>query len=89
MLQCKPLTIEDKQKLNAFFMSENGDMFVQLLKDMYESKLELAQIVYLKVESPNEQIAANVNQARGVKDVIDFIECVKREISEREKTKGT
>jgi hypothetical protein len=68
-----------------FFESEEGELFRQLLKDMQEERFDLAQTAYLKLQMPNEQIAANVNQAGGIKAVIDFIDSIEAEVKEHKK----
>ena len=81
-----PITLDDKKRLYAFFFeSEEGELFRKLLKDMQEERLDIAQSAYLKLQMPNEQIAANVNQAGGIKAVIDFIDSINIEVKENKK----
>lgn len=81
----EPITIEDKKRLVAMFQSEEGQLFIRLLKEMHESHLDLAQGMYLKVLQPNEQICAQVNQAAGLKELIGFIEATEQEVKEVKK----
>jgi len=82
----EPLRYEDKKRLHPFFFeTEEGELFRQLLKDMQEERLNIAQTAYLKLQMPNEQIVANVNQAGGIKAVIDFIDSIDAEVKERKK----
>lgn len=87
----EPITLEDKKRLNAMLKTEEGELFIKLLKDMHEAHLDLAQGMYLKVVNPSEQVVAQVNQAAGVKEVLDFIEATKAEVEEakKEEEKGT
>ena len=81
-----PITLDDKKRLYAFFFeSEEGELFRKLLKDMQEERLNIAQSAYLKLQMPNEQIAVNVNQAGGIKAVIDFIDSINIEVKENKK----
>lgn len=79
------LSVNDKKKLNALFCSEDGEMFIKTIREMYENHLSLAQTMYLKLENPNEQIAVQVNQATGIKEILDFVDTVKREVKERKR----
>ena len=80
------LTYEDKKRLHSFFFeSEDGKLFRQLLEDMRSEALETAESVYLKLQCPNEQIAANVGRASGIKSVIDFINSTDAEVKEHKK----
>ena len=81
----KPITIEDKKRLVAMFQSEEGQLFIRLLKEMHESHLDLAQGVSREVWHPNEQIAAQVNQAAGLKEILSFIEATEQEVKEVKK----
>ena len=81
----EPITIEDKKRLVSMFDTEEGKLFIKLLKDMQEAHLDLAQGLYLKVITPNEQVCANVNQAAGIKEVIGFIEATQSEVKEVKK----
>lgn len=82
----EPLSYTDKKGMYTFFFeSEEGELFRQLLKDMQEERLNLAQSAYLKLQMPNEQIVANVNQAGGIKAVIDFIDSIEVEVKEHKK----
>ena len=81
-----PITLDDKKRLYAFFFeSEEGELFRKILRDMQEERLDIAQSAYLKLQMPNEQIAANVNQAGGIKAVIDFIDSINIEVKENKK----
>lgn len=81
-----PITLDDKKRLYAFFFeSEEGELFRKLLKDMQEERLDVAQSAYRHVTQPNEQISANVNQAGGIKAVIDFIDSINNEVKENKK----
>mgnify|MGYP006908809870 CR=1 FL=1 len=81
-----PITLDDKKRLYAFFFeSEEGELFRKLLKDMQEERLNIAQSAYLKLQMPNEQLAVNVNQAGGIKAVIDFIDSINIEVKENKK----
>lgn len=79
------LEFEDKLHINLWFESEEGQKFLSALKDMHQNHLDLAQTMYLKVVNPNEQIAAQVNQATGVKEVLDFVDAISMEVKERKK----
>jgi hypothetical protein len=81
----EPITLEDKKRLNAMFKSEEGELFIKLLKDMHEAHLDLAQGMYLKVVTPAEQTCAQVNQAAGIKEVLGFIEATEQEVAEAKK----
>lgn len=82
----EPISYEDKKRLHSFFFeSEEGELFRKLLKDMQEERLDIAQSAYLKLQMPNEQIAANVNQAGGIKAVIDFIDSIDNEVKNKKK----
>ena len=87
----EPITLEDKKRLVAMLKTEEGELFIKLLKDMHEAHLDLAQGMYLKVVNPSEQVVAQVNQAAGVKEVLDFIEATKAEVEEakKEEEEGT
>lgn len=88
----EPITLSDKKRLNAMFKSEEGELFIKLLKDMHEAHLDLAQGMYLKVVNPSEQTCAQVNQAAGIKEVLGFIEATEQEVAEakkEEEEKGT
>lgn len=81
-----PITLDDKKRLYAFFFeSEEGELFRKILRDMQEERLDIAQSAYLKLQMPNEQISANVNQAGGIKAVIDFIDSINNEVKENKK----
>jgi hypothetical protein len=79
------LSFNDKKHLNEWLTSEDGQKLVNLLKEMQESHLNMAQGMYLKLADPNEQIAAQVNQAAGIKEVLGFIETIAVEVKERKK----
>lgn len=82
----EPLSYEDKKKMYSFFFeSEEGELFRKLAEDMRQERLSVAQTAYLHVAQPNEQIAANVNQATGIKAVIDFIDSIELEVKEKRK----
>ena len=82
----EPISYEDKKRLHSFFFeSEEGELFRKLLKDMQEERLDVAQTAYLNLQLPNEQIVANVNQAGGIKAVIDFIDSINIEVKEKKK----
>ena len=81
----EPITIEDKKRLVFMFQSEEGKLFIKLLKDMHEAHLDLAQGIYMKLPTPNEQICANVHQASGIKEVLGFIEATEQEVKEVKK----
>ena len=85
MLKEQPSYTDKKGMYTFFFESEEGKLFRQLLKDMQEERLDLAQTAYLKLQMPNEQISANVNQAGGIKAVIDFIDSIEAEVKEHKK----
>ena len=81
-----PITLDDKKRLHSFFFeSEEGELFRKLLKDMQEERLDIAQSAYLKLQMPNEQISANVNQAGVIKAVIDFIDSIDNEVKNKKK----
>lgn len=79
------LEFEDKLHINLWLESEDGKKFLKTLKDMHENHISLAQSMYLKVVNPNEQIAAQINQATGVKEILDFIGAISIEVKERKK----
>lgn len=81
----EPLELVDKKHINSWLTSEDGKLFVKTIRDMYENHLDLAQSMYLKVVNPNEQISVQVNQAVGIKEVLDFIDSLDREIKEAKK----
>lgn len=82
----EPLSYEDKKKMYSFFFeSEEGELFRKLVEDMRQERLSVAQNAYLKLPQPNEQIAANVNQATGIQAIIDFIDSIEREVKEKRK----
>ena len=87
----EPITLEDKKRLVAMLKTEEGELFIKLLKDMHVAHLDLAQGMYLKVVNPSEQVVAQVNQAAGVKEVLDFIDATRHEVEEnkREEEEGT
>lgn len=80
-----PLTFEQKNRMHIWLTSEDGELFVKAIKDMYQNHIDLAQGMYLKLASPNEQIAAQINQATGIKEITDFIETIDREVKEKKK----
>lgn len=84
-MESREVTIEQKRKFNSFLTSEEGQEFLEILKGMYEDHISSAQVMYMKVLNPNEQIAVQINQATGVKEVIDFCETTMREIKEIKK----
>lgn len=79
------LEYNDKLHIDEFFKSDGGKKFISALKDTYEAHLNLAQTMYTKIINPNEQISVQVNQATGVKEVIDFIEAISIEVKEKKK----
>lgn len=79
------LEFEDKLHINLWFESDEGKKFLETLKDMHQGHLDLAQGMYLKLADPNEQIVAQVNQATGVKEILDFIEIISVEVKEKKK----
>lgn len=79
------LDFEDKLHINLWFESEEGKKFLEAIKEMHSNHLELAQTMYLKVASPNEQISVQVNQATGIKEILDFIETISLEVKEKKK----
>lgn len=82
----EPVTYEDKKAMHSFFFeSEQGELFRQILKDMQTERLEVAQTAYLHIANPNEQIVANVNQATGIKAVLDFIDSIHNEVENKRK----
>ena len=81
----EPITLNDKKRLVSMFKTEEGELFIKLLKDMHEAHLDLAQGMYLKVVNPSEQTVAQVNQAAGIKEVIGFIEATQQEVAEAKK----
>lgn len=76
---------EDKKQMDSFFSSDVGKLFIKTLEDMHENHINLAKNMYLKVVNPNEQIAAQVNQATGVEEVLDFIQASMNEVREVKK----
>ena len=77
----EPISYEDKKRMYTFFFdSEEGELFRKIIKDMQEDRLNVAQTAYLKLQMPNEQIAAAVNQASGIKEIIDFIDSIDAEV---------
>lgn len=85
----EPITYEDKKRWHSFFFeSEDGELFRKLLKDMQTERLNYAQDMCMKLQNPNEQIAANVNQAGGIKLVIDFLDSIDAEVKEHKKKEG-
>ena len=83
------LSVNDKKKLNALLVSEEGEILIKTIREMYETHLLLAQTIHLKFENPNEQIAAEVNQATGIKEILDFVDAVKREVKERKEAESS
>ena len=82
----EPISYTDKKGMHTFFFeSDEGELFRKLLKDMQEERLNIAQTAYLKLQMPNEQVAANVNQAGGIKAVLDFIDSIDAEVKEHKK----
>lgn len=79
------LDFEDKLHINLWFESDEGKHFIKALKDMQQNHLNLAQNMHLKLMNPNEQVSVQVNQATGVKEVLDFIEAISLEVKERKK----
>ena len=77
----EPISYEDKKRMYTFFFeSEEGELFRKIVKDMHEDRLTVAQTAYLKLQMPNEQIVAAVNQASGIKEIIDFIDSIDAEV---------
>ena len=77
----EPISYEDKKRMYTFFFdSDEGELFRKIIKDMQEDRLTVAQTAYLKLQMPNEQIAAAVNQASGIKEIIDFIDSIDAEV---------
>lgn len=86
MVLNEPLSYEDKKAMHTFFFeSEEGELFRKLAEDMRQERLSVAQTAYLHVAQPNEQIAANVNQATGIKAVLDFIDSIHNEVEAKKK----
>ena len=79
------LQLESKIRMVEWFRSEDGQLFVDLLEDMHKNHLETAEVMYSKVLDPNQQIAAQVNQATGIKEVLDFIKTMELEVKEHKK----
>ena len=84
-MESKAVDFEDKLHINLWFESDDGKKFLEIIKDMHSNHLELSQTMYLKLTDPNEQIAAQVNQATGIKEILDFIEAVSLEVKEKKK----
>lgn len=81
----EPLTFEQKNRMHVWLTSKDGEPFVQAIRDMYQNHLDLAQGMYLKLANPNEQIATQVNQAVGIKEILDFVDTIEREVKEKKK----
>lgn len=82
----EPISYEDKKRMHSFFFeSEEGQLFRKIVKDMQEDRLNVAQTAYLKLQMPNEQIVAAVNQASGIKEIIDFIDSIEAEVKAHKK----
>lgn len=81
----EPLSFEQKNVMHIWLTSKDGEPFVRTIKEMYQNHLDLAQGMYLKLANPNEQIATQINQAVGIKEIIDFIDAIEREVAEKKK----
>lgn len=79
------LDFEDKLHINLWFESEEGKKFLEAIKEIHSSHLDVAQTMYLKLANPNEQISAQVNQAAGIKEILDYIDTISLEVKERKK----
>lgn len=81
----EPLSFEQKNIMHIWLTSKDGEPFVRAIKDMYQNHIDLAQGMYLKLTNPNEQIATQINQAVGIKEILDFIDAIEREVKEKKK----
>lgn len=79
------LDFEDKLHINLWFESEEGKKFLEAIKEIHSNHLDVAQTMYLKLANPNEQISAQVNQAAGIKEILDYIDTISLEVKERKK----
>lgn len=82
-------TLEDKKGMYAFFFeNEAGEKFREILKDSRDNKLLHAEDAAQELQLPNEHIAAAVNQAKGIREIIDFIDSIEREVKAHKKQEG-
>ena len=79
------LDFEDKLHIDLWFESEEGKKFLEAIKEIHSNHLDVAQTMYLNVANPNEQISAHVNQAAGIKEILDYINTISLEVKERKK----
>lgn len=81
----EPLSFEQKNVMHIWLTSKDGEPFVRAIKEMYQYHIDLAQGMYLRASNPNEQIAAQVNLSAGIKEILDFIDAIEREVAEKKK----
>lgn len=79
------LSYKMKLEMHTWFCSEPGKAFVKELEEDVNAHMRTAQLASTKFEQPNQQISAQVNQATGVQEVIDFINAIDLEVKERKK----
>ena len=79
----EPLTFKTKQEMHAWFTTEPGEAFIEQLKIGVEDHIRTAHNAADKFEQPDQQIAAHLNRARGIQEIVDFIEAIDREVKER------
>ena len=79
------LSYKMKLEMHTWFCSEPGKAFVKELEEGVNAHMRTAQLASAKFEQPNQQISAQVNQATGVQEVIDFINAIDLEVKERKK----
>lgn len=84
-MEHRQLSVESKKRINSWLTSNDGKMFMAAIRDMHDEHINTAQIVFTKLVSPSEQIVAQIHQATGIKEVIDFAEGISREVEANRK----
>lgn len=79
------LTVQSKRCIYNFLATKEGKDLINAIKQAHEDHLGLAQMLHTRISDPNQQIAAQVCVAAGIKEVIDFIEAIQNEIKELDK----
>ena len=80
------LSFEIKKRMNTWFTSKDGKVFVELLEDMHNGHLACAETISMvSSASCNEQVSAQVCQAVGVNEVLNFIKTIDMEVKEAKK----
>ena len=82
----EPLSFKTKQEIYNWLTNEKaGKAFLDEIKGAVQAHTLTAQLAANKYEQPNQQIAAQVNRAAGLQEIIDFVDSIALEIKEKRK----